>query len=177
MEKYDDGKLPMGLMPNFILRKMLNNKLGSKITQKVVRFQILLLNWFASIDSDGFITEDKHRKLVTKLKELIQTLMTIYNLEPDEVLKCGHYGNKKYGYGNFLTIKNDQKLHVNVMRLFDAFLRHSLKVHLGNDDESGLPHLYHAVYNLWMIYNLLTVHSTKTKLSFEVIEMFDEQKN
>ena len=64
----------------------------------------------------------------------------------NEIAKIFEHGLKKYG-------KNNWKKGIKHSRLYSAALRHIFSWWNGNDndDESGLPHLYHAIVNLIMI--------------------------
>lgn len=63
------------------------------------------------------------------------------------VLKIVDFGAKKYGDGNWLTASQDD-----INRYYEAGQRH-LAAHLRGeliDDDSGNPHIYHAITTLLM---------------------------
>lgn len=64
----------------------------------------------------------------------------------DEVAKVGTYGASKYGQSNWRGGSE-------WMRYFGSSVRHITKCIRGEwlDDESNLPHLAHAVYNLLIL--------------------------
>lgn len=56
------------------------------------------------------------------------------------VAQAGTYGAVKYGATNWKQVPEGEQ------RYRDAGMRHRLQH--GNDEESGLPHLYHAAWNI-----------------------------
>jgi hypothetical protein len=55
------------------------------------------------------------------------------------VAEVGTFGAKKYSRGGWMSVENANE------RYTDAMMRHLLAD--GNDEESGLPHLAHMVWN------------------------------
>lgn len=64
--------------------------------------------------------------------------------------KCSQYGHEKYkddvDWLNYQRVPNWKERYLN------AFMRHFLEE--GNDNESNLPHFYHALWNLMALVEL-----------------------
>lgn len=73
----------------------------------------------------------------------------------EEMVKVLTLGAQKYDRNNWKYVQDGQR------RYFDAAQRHIWAWHRGeeNDPESGLPHLAHAMANLFFLYEFTAGHT------------------
>lgn len=113
---------------------------------------------FMTHNSDEY-TQGSHQVGV-KLDEskLQASLLLDFSLALKRVAEVSAFGARKYTPGGWQFVKDGEK------RYYDAFMRHLLDSrHEPFDKESGLPHLYHALWNLLAVVELSERGSNHTE--------------
>lgn len=111
---------------------------------QAVKFKEILIN-----------LNEKHdiKELIAHLGDFIQIAEADFAVKQENYIKIYLYGKKKYKEMSYLS--------VNPHLLIDAFLRHSVKALTAEkpgdnlDEETGEPHIWHALTNLRMLYSIL----------------------
>lgn len=145
-KKYDAGKPMYALVPFSIIEVVM----GRTSTANYAEKQVLETAFH-------YQSEPTAANLESLLAKLTAMTMTIKGRETcnyeclEGVAKVYEFGMKKYGYLNWTKFDATDE---NRLRFLSAFFRHFFR-YLSNreskDEESGINHLHHAIWNVIML--------------------------
>lgn len=145
-KKYDAGKPMYALVPFSIIEGAMTRNATTNYKER----QVLQTVFF-------YQSEPSRVKLNALFMKLIEIVAELEGKEPysyvclEGVAKVYEFGMLKYGYLNWTKFDTTEE---NRLRFLSAFFRHFFK-YLSNrestDEESGINHLHHAIWNVIML--------------------------